>query len=155
MTHLLQTLFAASLTLGLAACESEAPTQPAKTAKADAKKADTKDETDAPDGKADAAKADDTSADAPGDVQDGATPDPNPAAGEEEEAPAEGDEDLQGYDPRVSKAARVAAQISEDPQQADELLASLDLDRDTLDALMYEIANDPDLTAQYRMARGI
>ena len=70
------------------------------------------------------------------------------------DAPAE-DGDLDGYDPRVAKAARLASQISADPQKADEMLAALDLDRDGLDDLMYEIASDPDLTAQYRMARGI
>ncbi|MEM6295208.1 MAG: hypothetical protein AAGA54_28310 [Myxococcota bacterium] len=146
------TLLLATLALGVTACDDGGKTD-TKTAKADAKKdakADAK-----KDAKADAKPADAKPADAaPADAKpaDAAPADAKPA----DAAPADGDGgDFEGYDPRVAKAATVAAGIASDPQKADELLASNDLDRDKLDALMYEIANDPDLTAQYRMARGI
>lgn len=69
--------------------------------------------------------------------------------------PESQDEGLTDFDPKVTQAADIAAQISKSPQDADKLLAAAGLDRDGLDKLMYEIANDPELTAQYRMARGI
>jgi hypothetical protein len=161
MQRLFQCLIASTLVLGVSACEGEAD-KPAKTAKKDdakgdakkddAKKADAKKDDAKADAKKDDAKADDAKAD---DAKaDDAKADDAKADDAKADAPAE-DGDLDGYDPRVAKAARLASQISADPQKADEMLAALDLDRDGLDDLMYEIASDPDLTAQYRMARGI
>jgi hypothetical protein len=76
-----------------------------------------------------------------------------PTAIEEGEQPEE--DEFTGYDPRVAQAARVAREIADDPQAADDVLSKQNLDREKLDALMYEIASDPDLTEQYRIARGL
>lgn len=163
MQRLFQCLIATSLVLGVSACEGEA-SKPAETAKKDdGKKADAKkdeakaDEAKADDAKADDAKADEPKADEPAKVDDADAAADADAKADDAKAgdTAEGDDELDGYDPRVAKAARLAEQISSEPQKADDLLAALDLDRDGLDDLMYEIASDPDLTAQYRMARGI
>ncbi len=56
-------------------------------------------------------------------------------------------------DPRVAKAAEIAKAIDKDPAKADEVLAAKGLDRDGLEALMYEIAKDPKLAASYEQAR--
>lgn len=75
---------------------------------------------------------------------------------EEEDAEPEVQQDENaGYDPRVVQAAEVAREIAKDPATADDVLAKANLDREKLDALMYEIASDPDLTEQYRIARGL
>ncbi len=157
MQRLLGTLLAAGLSL-TTGCESE-PAKPDKTAKADAKDDGAKakgDDAKADDAKADDAKADDAKADDAANAEgDAKADDAADAEGDAKADDAAEGDDLDGYDPRVTQAARVAADISEDPQKADDVLAAADLDRDKLDALMYEIANDPDLTAQYRMARGI
>lgn len=147
MQRLLTSMFVVGLSLGVAGCDDDSKT-PAKTAKKGDKATDAK-----KDDKAADTKKDDKAADP---VKDDAVEDPAEveadAAPEQDAAP---DEALEGYDPRVAKAAHVATKISEKPDDADALLAAADLDRDKLDDLMYEIANDPDLTAQYRMARGI
>ncbi len=54
---------------------------------------------------------------------------------------------------KVKLAATVAREISGAPDQADEILGKHGLDRDKLDALMFEIAGDADLTQQYMAAR--
>ena len=77
------------------------------------------------------------------------------ADAEPPEPDAEPEDEFAGYDPRVVKAAQVAREIATAPETADDVLAKQDLDRDKLDALMYEIASDPDLTEQYRIARGL
>lgn len=156
MQRLFQSLLATSLLLGVSACEGEA-SKPAETAKNDdGKTADAK--------KTNAKKTDAKTAEPKGEEPDNAEePDEIASADAAADADtkaddpkaAEGDDTLDGYDPRVAKAARLAEQISSEPQKADDLLAALDLDRDGLDDLMYEIASDPALTAQYRMARGI
>jgi hypothetical protein len=74
---------------------------------------------------------------------------------EPEEAEEPAADDLEGYDPRVAQAAKVAREIATDPKAADDVLSKENLDREKLDALMYEIASDPDLTEQYRIARGL
>lgn len=72
------------------------------------------------------------------------------------EAPeAEAPDEEEGYDPRVVQAAEVARELANAPEKADDVLAQKNLDREKLDALMYEIASDPDLTEQYRIARGL
>jgi len=156
MQRLLTSMFVLGLSLGVAGCD-DAAKEPAKTAKkgdkaADAKSNDAVADTKKDDAVADA-KKDDTAADA---KKDDAAEDPaEPVADAVPDEDAAPDEALEGYDPRVAKAAHVATKISEEPDNADALLAAANLDRDKLDDLMYEIANDPDLTAQYRMARGI
>jgi hypothetical protein len=50
---------------------------------------------------------------------------------------------------RVTLAALVASEIAQAPDKADEILESNGLDRDKLDALMYEIARDPELSKAY------
>lgn len=133
---------------------------PSKVSKADKKAGDKK----AGDKKADA-KADDKKADAKAD--DKAEPEPNDTAapddpaGDTPDEPApdlagiEADEEFDGFDPLVAKAATLAKSIEAKPDDTDVLLAAASLDREGLDALMYKIATDPDLTAQYRIARGI
>jgi len=54
---------------------------------------------------------------------------------------------------KVKLAATVAREISGAPDQADEILGKYGLDRDKLDALMFEIAGDADLTQAYMAAR--
>jgi hypothetical protein len=54
---------------------------------------------------------------------------------------------------KVQTAATVAREISSDPEKADEILARHNLDRAKLDALMYEIGLDPQLTEAYMAAR--
>jgi hypothetical protein len=56
-------------------------------------------------------------------------------------------------DSRVAKAAAVAAELSAKPEDADAILERHGLDRDRLDALMYEIAADEGLAKAYRLAR--
>lgn len=77
------------------------------------------------------------------------------AASDAPEQPTEPEDEFSAYDPRVAQAARVAIEIQDDPTQADAVLASSELDREKLDALMFEIASDPELTQQYRIARGM
>lgn len=78
--------------------------------------------------------------------------DPGEAAPEE---PTEPEDEFSAYDPRVAQAARVAVEIEADPTKVETVLASADLDREKLDTLMYEIASNPELTKQYRIARGM
>lgn len=142
--RLLTSMFVVGLSLGVAGCD-DGSKPPAKTAKKDDKAVGAKsDDKATPDRKKDDAAA------AP--KKDDIAEDPAVAA---PDADAVRDEALEGYDPRVAKAAHLATKISEEPDNADQLLAAANLDRDKLDELMYEIANDPDLTAQYRIARGI
>lgn len=54
---------------------------------------------------------------------------------------------------KVKAAVAVAREISADPEHADEILARHGLDREKLDAMMYEIAADPALTDAYMAAR--
>lgn len=71
------------------------------------------------------------------------------------DAEGEGDEALDGFDPKVVKAATLARDIEAKPEDADQILATAALDRAALDAMMVEIAKDPALTEQYRVARGL
>lgn len=56
-------------------------------------------------------------------------------------------------DPRVERAARIAKAVAANPDGADAVLAQEGLSADELDALMYEIAEDPELSAAYAAAR--
>lgn len=61
--------------------------------------------------------------------------------------------DLDGLDPKVAQAVRIAREIEADPQAADSVLEKHQLDREGLDALMYDIARSPELSKAYREAR--
>lgn len=58
----------------------------------------------------------------------------------------------ESLDARVAKASSVAKEIEKTPENADEILKAHELDRDSLEALLYEIAKDPQLSAAYRLA---
>ncbi|MCB9758484.1 MAG: hypothetical protein H6739_01460 [Alphaproteobacteria bacterium] len=57
-------------------------------------------------------------------------------------------------DPRVEQAVRLARAIDAAPENAAALLADAGLTLEQLDALMYEIAEDPQLSRQYAEQRG-
>ncbi|HGG57727.1 MAG TPA: hypothetical protein ENK31_08025 [Nannocystis exedens] len=59
----------------------------------------------------------------------------------------------EALDPRVEKAVTVANAIAKDPDSADAILEKNGLDRDTFEALMYEIAKDPELSELYAVNR--
>ena len=79
---------------------------------------------------------------------DAATPASTLAAAE----PSDPD-DLSVFDPRVAKATSLARAIETRPLEADEALSDAGSTREELEQLMYEIAMDPDLSEQYRIAR--
>ena len=54
---------------------------------------------------------------------------------------------------QVAKAAKLADAIEADPESADQILADLEMNREDLDSLMFEIAADPLLSAAYQQAR--
>ncbi|MBN2800225.1 MAG: hypothetical protein JXX28_13885 [Deltaproteobacteria bacterium] len=56
-------------------------------------------------------------------------------------------------DARVMKAVDLRAALRAHPGQADALLAQSGLDRAAFDALLYEIAEDPALAAQFAAAK--
>lgn len=56
-------------------------------------------------------------------------------------------------DPRVAKAVEIADAIAKAPEDADAILEKHGLDRDKLDAMMFEIAKDPALAESYKLAR--
>jgi hypothetical protein len=121
-------ILAAAVVIGLPACDSDTKkAEPVKTAsKTDPKKPD-------------AVKTDPAKPVAEKPVADPATPKEEP-----KKNPA---------DEKVQLAATVAREISGAPDKADEILGKHGLDRDKLDALMFEIADDPELTKAYMAAR--
>ncbi len=54
---------------------------------------------------------------------------------------------------KVQLAATIAKEISGAPDKADEILGKHGLDREKLDAMMFEIAGDRELTEAYMAAR--
>lgn len=120
--------FLVVLVLGLAACDGGPKDTPVKD-DAVANKAPTPATADKPHGAADAAPV--------------------------EVEPLEPEDEFSAYDPRVAQAARVALEIQADPTKVETVLASAEIDREALDALMYEIAGNPELSKQYRIARGM
>ena len=64
-----------------------------------------------------------------------------------------GDAAMASLDPKVAKAVNIAKEIEADPSKADEILAKHELNREGLDALMYEIARSPELAKSYAAAR--
>ncbi len=69
---------------------------------------------------------------------------------EEKPEPAE---EAEPIDPRVEKAVTVANAIASNPDSADEILENNGLDREKFEALMYEIAKDPELSQLYAVNR--
>lgn len=55
---------------------------------------------------------------------------------------------------QVTKAVEIAQAIAKAPENAAGILAEHGMDAEALDALMYEIAASPELSAQYAAARG-
>ncbi|MBL8975969.1 MAG: hypothetical protein JNK56_35525 [Myxococcales bacterium] len=123
-TNFIRILAATVLLTALPACDGGAP--PKADAKKVAAKADPKADAKAPDSKP------------------VVTPEPKPV-----EKPAVVDP----ADSKIQLAASVAKEISGAPDKADEILGKHGLDRDKLDALMFEIAGDPALTQRYMDAR--
>lgn len=56
-------------------------------------------------------------------------------------------------DPRVVNAAGLAKEIMMEPDRIPQILSARDMDRDQLDALMFEIALDQELSQEYQLAR--
>ncbi len=63
------------------------------------------------------------------------------------------DEAMSDLDPKVEQAVTVANAIAADPGEADSILAEAGLDRNSFEALIYEIARDPELSKSYAIAR--
>jgi predicted small secreted protein len=87
---------------------------------------------------------DKTAAKTPGDKQVDKQPEP-PKEPEAPEAPP--------LDPKVEQAVTVANQIAANPGDADNILTSAGLDRESFEKLLYEIARDPELSKSYAIAR--
>lgn len=125
MKHLIRILAATALFTSPLACDSGTPDAKKVAAKPDAKKVDVK------------------------------TPDVKPEVKPADVKPAEVKPPVQAdpADAKIQLAASVAKEISGAPDKADEILGKHGLDRDKLDALMFEIADDPALTQRYMDAR--
>ncbi len=52
-------------------------------------------------------------------------------------------------DPKVTKAAGIAKEIEAKPEEADEILAKHELDRDKFEAMIKDIAKDPQMSSDY------
>jgi len=76
-----------------------------------------------------------------------------PVTTEKPPAPTEEVDEEDPLDPRVEKAVTIANAIAADPDSADTILESNDMDRDKFEALMYEIAKDPELSQLYAANR--
>jgi hypothetical protein len=64
-----------------------------------------------------------------------------------------GGEAAPSLDPKVERAVTLANKISNDPAAADAILTEAGLDRAAFEALLYEIARDPELSKSYAVAR--
>jgi hypothetical protein len=69
------------------------------------------------------------------------------------DADADAEVDAPSLDPKVDKAVTVANMIANDPAAADTILEEAGLDRDSFEAMLYEIARDPELSKSYAIAR--
>ena len=78
---------------------------------------------------------------------------PTEAADKTDEKAPEAEEAAEPIDPRVEKAVTVANAIASNPDSADEILEKNGLDREKFEALMYEIAKDPELSQLYAVNR--
>jgi hypothetical protein len=65
----------------------------------------------------------------------------------------EPDVEAPALDPKVEQAVTVANMIAADPAAADTILTEAGLDRDSFEAMLYEIARDPELSKSYAIAR--
>ncbi|MCA9701674.1 MAG: hypothetical protein KC431_29405 [Myxococcales bacterium] len=97
-------------------------------------------------GKAD--KGDKTAA--KGDAGDKAGADKGEVAAADDGA---GADEAPALDPKVEKAVTIANKISADPGSTDAILGEAGMDRDSFEALIYEIARDPELSKSYAIAR--
>ena len=69
------------------------------------------------------------------------------------EPPAEVDTDTPKLDPRVEQAVTLANRIAAAPDSADTILDEAGMDRSAFEALLFEIARDPELSKSYAVAR--
>lgn len=83
--------------------------------------------------------------------QERAEPDPKDNAAQAQVDPAPADSPSTPSKAKI--AAEVAVEISKAPEQADAILARHRMDRESLEALMFEIAKDPKLRDAYNQAR--
>lgn len=128
-TFIETTLFAFSITLAATACDSgEAGDAKAEAGEVKAEAGEAKAEAGTPEAAADAGAAEAGDADA-------------------EVAEAE------PLDPKVEKAVTLANDIAATPANADTILEAAGMDRESFEALLYEIAKDPDLSKSYAIAR--
>jgi hypothetical protein len=132
MTHtkITSLLSAAALALSLSACGGDTKKTETKVTKKTETKVETKTE---------------TKTETKGDPKIAATPEPP--------KPVDTKPDPNSPEAKVQLAASVAKEISVAPEQADEILAKNGLDRDKFDAMIFEIAGDPELTKAYMAAR--
>jgi len=70
-----------------------------------------------------------------------------------DEPPPEPEEPAPELDPKVEQAVTLANQISANPGEADDILDQAGMDREAYEALLYEIAKDPELSKSYAVAR--
>jgi hypothetical protein len=82
-----------------------------------------------------------------------AAPEPKVSPGPAPTEPAPTAHDADAPQAKVALAATIAREIAAAPDEADAILARNGLDRDGLDALMYEIARDPALASAYKEQR--
>ena len=83
----------------------------------------------------------------------GDKPDPEPVPEvkkpEPKPEPTPEPEPVHEPDPKVTKAAEIAKEIEAKPEEADEILAKHELDRDKFEAMIKEIAKDPQMSSDY------
>lgn len=65
------------------------------------------------------------------------------------------DDEVPELDETVITAAKVANNLEKSPTEVDKILGEANLDAEQFDEMMYEIASDPELTDQYRLARSM
>ena len=83
----------------------------------------------------------------------GDKPDPEPVPEvkkpEPKPEPTPEPEPVHEPDPKVTKAAEIAKEIEAKPEEADEILAKHELDRDKFEAMIKEIAKDQQMSSDY------
>mgnify|MGYP003702147179 FL=1 len=66
-----------------------------------------------------------------------------------------GDAEAPSLHPDVERAVEIANKISANPGDADSILEAANLSRDDYEALLYEIARNPQWSQQYTVARNV